>query len=256
MNLVPLKTALITGAGQRLGQAMATVLGAQGYAVAVHYNSSSKGAEETARMVAESGGRAVVVQADLGNEAQTSRLVANAKDALGETVGVLINNASTFEDDSALDHTRESWDHHMNINLRAPILLSQKFAQHLEGIQRGVIINMIDQRVWKLNPNFFTYTLSKSALWSATKTLAQALAPNIRVNGIGPGPTMQNARQSAEDFQQQVKATLTERGSSPEEIARAMMFLIEADAVTGQMIAVDGGQHLIWQTPDVVDVIE
>jgi NAD(P)-dependent dehydrogenase (short-subunit alcohol dehydrogenase family) len=115
---------------------------------------------------------------------------------------------------------------------------------------------MIDQRVWKLNPNFFTYTLSKSALWSATKTLAQALAPNIRVNGIGPGPTLQNARQSAADFQQQVKATLSQRGSDPDEIARALMFLIDADAVTGQMIAVDGGQHLIWQTPDVVDVIE
>ena len=159
-------------------------------------------------------------------------------------------------DDDAASHTRDDWDLHMDVNLRAPIRLSQAFFKSLPEGERGAIINMIDQRVWKLNPNFFTYTLSKSALWSATKTLAQAFAPNVRVNGIGPGPTLQNERQSADDFRKQVEATLTERGANPAEIVKALRFLLESDAVTGQMIAVDGGQHLIWQTPDIIDVIE
>lgn len=250
------KRALITGAGKRLGRAMAISLGSSGFEVAVHYNSSSDGAEETCRQITDAGGKAVIVKANLSDEAETSALIGRASKALGGHIGCLVNNASTFEDDSALSHTRESWDHHMNVNLRAPICLAQSFAQALPDTARGLIVNMVDQRVWKLNPNFFTYTLSKSGLWTATKTLAQALAPNIRVNAIGPGPTMQNARQDKEDFQKQVDATLTQRGSSPEEIVHALRFLIDADAVTGQMIAVDGGQHLIWQTPDVLDVVE
>lgn len=252
----PAPRALITGAGQRLGQAMATALGERGYAVAVHYRSSDKGARATADAVEAAGGRAALVQADLGKEADVTGLVAKAGEALGGPLGVLVNNASAFEDDEVLTHARSSWDLHMEVNLRAPIVLSQAFANALPDSAHGVVINMLDQRVWKLNPNFFTYTLSKSALWTATKTLAQALGPRIRVNGIGPGPTLQNARQAPEDFQKQVDATLTGRGSNPDEIARALLFLIDADAVTGQMIAVDGGQHLIWQTPDVVDVIE
>lgn len=256
MVIHPVKRALVTGAGQRLGQAMAVALAEDGFDVAIHYQSSRDGAEATAKAVEACGRRFVLVQADLGDERSTSELIDKATDGLGGHLGLLINNASIFEDDSAREHTRESWDLHMNVNLRAPVRLSQIFAENLPESARGVIINMIDQRVWKLNPNFFTYTLSKSALWSATKTLAQALAPNVRVNGIGPGPTLQNARQADSDFQKQVDATLTGRGSSPEEIVRAVRFLVDADAVTGQMIAVDGGQHLIWQTPDVVDVIE
>ena len=256
MDISPAKRALITGAGQRLGRAMAQSLGQAGYTVAVHYNGSRKGAEETCELVRAAGGAAEVVQADLSDESQTETLVQRASDALGAHIGILINNASTFDEDDALTHSRDDWDRHMNVNLRAPVCLSQAFAQQLPEQARGVIINMIDQRVWKLNPRFFTYTLSKSALWTATRTLAQALAPAIRVNGIGPGPTMQNVRQQSSDFSKQVDATLTGRGSTPDDIVRAMHFLIEADAVTGQMIAVDGGQHLIWQTPDVVDVIE
>tara|TARA_Y100000052_G_C2955367_1_gene89703 strand:- start:398 stop:1168 length:771 start_codon:yes stop_codon:yes gene_type:complete len=256
VELEPVKRALVTGAGQRLGQYMAEALAEDGYDVALHYRSSLEGVQDTAASVEKYGRKAKLLQADLTNEDQTAALVGQAEAALGGHLGVLINNASLFDDDTAQTHTREQWDAHMNVNLRAPVLLSQKFAHTLPDGARGAIVNMIDQRVWKLNPNFFTYTLSKSALWSATKTLAQALAPNIRVNGIGPGPTLQNARQSDEDFQKQVDATLTGRGANPGEIVRAVRFLLQADAVTGQMIAVDGGQHLIWQTPDVVDVIE
>ncbi len=256
MELSPNKTVLVTGAGKRLGQKMAASLGASGYRVAVHYNSSRDGADETVDTIRSTGGFSEAVQADLNDEASLKQLVSDAGEALGGHLGVLINNASVFEEDDAMTHSRESWDMHMNVNLRAPIALSQAFATQLPEKARGVIINMVDQRVWKLNPMFFTYTLSKAALWTATKTLAQALAPNVRVNAIGPGPTMQNARQQSDDFKAQVNATLTQRGSSPEEIVKAMHFLLDADAVTGQMIAVDGGQHLIWQTPDVVDVIE
>lgn len=235
---------------------MAIALAEDGYDVALHYRSSLEGVQETEAAILKLGRKVVLLRADLSVEDETRKLIGQAEAALQGHLGVLINNASIFEDDTAQSHSRRQWDLHMDINLRAPVLLAQQFAAQLPSSARGAVINMIDQRVWKLNPNFFTYTLSKSALWSATKTLAQALAPNIRVNGIGPGPTLQNARQSAEDFQKQVDATLTGRGSNPEEIVKAMRFLLQADAVTGQMIATDGGQHLIWQTPDVVDVVE
>ncbi len=256
MGVTVAERALVTGAGQRLGQAMAQVLGACGFSVAVHYNSSREGADATVQAIKAAGGRAVPVQADLADEESVAGLIARTTEALGGPPSLLVNNASTFVDDTALEHDRAGWDLHMDVNLRAPIALAQAFAKALPAEDRGLIVNMIDQRVWKLNPNFFTYTLSKSALWTATKTLAQALAPNIRVNAIGPGPTLQNARQDPSDFRKQVEATLTGRGSNPENIVRALMYLIEADAVTGQMIAVDGGQHLIWQTPDVVGVVE
>lgn len=248
--------ALVTGAGQRLGKAIAVALGERGYKVAIHYRSSEDGAEDTANAVRQAGGAAELVKADLSDENDTAGLVARAADALGGHLGLLVNNASTFQDDDILTHTRANWDFHMDVNLRAPILLSQKFGEMLGKEQRGVIINMIDQRVWKLNPSFFTYTLSKAALWSATKTLAQGLAPNIRVNGIGPGPTLKNEFQSDDEFRKEVEATLTQRGANPDEIVKAVRFLIDADAVTGQMIAVDGGQHLIWQTPDVIDTVD
>ena len=250
------RRAIVTGAGQRLGQAMAVRLGALGFKVAVHYNSSPDGAEDTRARIREAGGQAEIIQADLSDEAETAKLIERASAMLGGHLGLLVNNASLFEDDDAKTHSRADWDKHMNVNLRAPVCLAQSFANQVPDTARGLVVNMVDQRVWKLNPNFFTYTLSKAGLWTATKTLAQALAPNIRVNAIGPGPTMQNDRQQSDDFKKQVDATLTQRGATPEDIAKALTFLIEADAVTGQMIAVDGGQHLIWQTPDVVDVME
>jgi len=244
--------ALVTGAGARLGKAMAIALGQDGWHVAVHYNNSQNGAEETVKTIEAAGGTAASVQADLSNEGQTASLIETASTALGHPITLLINSASTFFDDSARQHTRENWDTHMEVNLRAPILLAQSFASALPVEAKGNIVNLIDQRVLKLNPQFFTYTLSKSALWSATRTLAQALAPNIRVNAIGPGPTLASIHQSKEDFEKEASATLTGEGSNPNEIIKAMRYLIEATSVTGQMIASDGGQHLLWQTPDII----
>ena len=244
------KRALITGAGKRIGRALAEALGQDGWAVAVHYRSSVDGAEETAAAIESAGGRGVTVQGDLTDEKDLKTLIPLAENRLGGSLSLLINSASTFEDDTASTHDRQSWDLNFDTNLRAPVALSQAFANALPEGRKGLIINLIDQRVWKLNPQFFTYTLSKAALLSATKTLAQALAPHIRVNGIGPGPTLQSIHQNSEDFEAERRATLTGEGSRPEEIVRAMRYLIAADSVTGQMIAPDGGQHLMWQTPD------
>ena len=243
--------ALVTGAGARLGKAMAEGLGADGWDVAVHYSRSEAGATETVKAIELAGASAVTVQADLASEAETAQLITKASMALDQPITLLINSASTFFDDTAHAHTRDNWNTHMEVNLRAPILLAQSFANALPTGTKGNIINMIDQRVWKPNPQFFTYTLSKSALWNATRTLAQAFAPNIRVNGIGPGPTLRSIHQSKDDFAKEARATLTGEGSNPDEIIKAMRYLISASSVTGQMIASDGGQHLLWQTPDI-----
>lgn len=245
------KRALVTGAGARLGQAMAIALGADGWRVCVHYRSSRSGADETVRDIERAGGVATAIRADLANEEDTATLVRAAQEALGGPLTLLVNSASTFEDDTALEHTRRDWDFHMAPNLRAPVVLSQHFARALPEGQAGLIINLIDMRVLKLNPLFFTYTLSKAALWTATRTLAQAFAPHIRVNAIGPGPTLANVHQKPGEFEAEALSTLTQKGSSPDEIVKALRYLIEADSVTGQMICSDGGQHLLWQTPDL-----
>jgi len=242
----------VTGGGARLGQAMAIALGAAGWSVAVHYRGSRQGAEDTAQVIRAAGGAAELVKADLSDEEDTATLIRAAQESLQGPLTLLINSASVFLDDSAADHTRAAWDTHLNTNLRAPILLAQHFARALPGGEAGLIVNMLDMRVWKLNPLFFTYTLSKSALWTATRTLAQSFAPNIRVNGIGPGPTLENIHQAPGEFAAEAAATLTQEGSNPEEIVKTLMFLIHADSITGQMIASDGGQHLMWQTPDVL----
>ena len=196
------------------------------------------------------GGRAVLVRADLASETETAGLMSAARGAFGQPVSLLVNSASAFDHDSAQNHTREGWDTHMETNLRAPVHLAQQLANGLPEDGRGLVVNLLDQRVWKLTPEFFTYTLSKTALWQATRTLAQALAPNVRVNAIGPGPTLRSVHQSVEAFAKEQQATLTQQGSSPEEIVKALRYLISASSVTGQMIASDGGQHLMWQTPD------
>jgi NAD(P)-dependent dehydrogenase (short-subunit alcohol dehydrogenase family) len=242
--------ALVTGAGARLGKAMAQALGKDGWAVAIHYRNSMDGAKATRSVIEAAGGRASLVQADLASETETAGLVAAASATFGEPVSLLVNSASVFDDDSAPNHTRDTWDRHMETNLRAPVHLAQQLANGLPDGEPGLVVNLVDQRVWKLTPEFFTYTLSKAALWQATQTLAQALAPNVRVNAIGPGPTLRNVHQSEEAFAAEQRATLTQRGSSPEEIVNALRYLIGASSVTGQMIASDGGQHLMWQTPD------
>jgi NAD(P)-dependent dehydrogenase (short-subunit alcohol dehydrogenase family) len=242
--------ALVTGAGARVGRAMAEALGQDGWAVAIHYRSSKDGARETHEAIKAAGGRATLVQADLADEGDVSDLVARAGAELGQRVSLLVNSASVFTDDSAARHTRADWDSHMDTNLRAPVHLAQQMAAGLASGEKGLVVNLIDQRVWKLTPQFFTYTLSKAALWQATQTLAQALAPHVRVNGIAPGPTLKSVHQSEADFEAEKQATLTQEGSSPDEIVRALRYLISATSVTGQMIAADGGQHLMWQTPD------
>lgn len=244
--------ALVTGAGKRIGRTLALTLADAGYDVAVHYNTSCADAASVAELIRGRGRKAAVVQADLSQEAQTETLVSRAAEAIGPLT-LLLNCASAFDHDDIATMTRESWDRHIETNLRAPLKLAQDFAAQTAGDARNQIINVIDQRVLKLTPQFLSYTISKSALFTLTKTLAQALGPKgIRVNAIGPGPTIKNSRQSDEDWRRQNEATVLGYGAGPEDIAGALVYLLSARSVTGQMIAVDGGQHLAWQTPDVM----
>ncbi|HUO23336.1 MAG TPA: SDR family oxidoreductase [Caulobacteraceae bacterium] len=243
--------ALVTGAGRRIGRTIALTLAAAGFDILVHHHRSAEDAGAVCEAVRALGRRARVVSADLGDETETLALVAAGAD-LGP-ITALVNNASVFEDDALPTLTPDSWRRHMDINLRAPVLLSQAFAAALPDGQSGAIVNMLDQRVLRPSPHFFSYSLSKAALWSATRTLAQALAPRIRVNGVGPGPTLASVHQSPADFAAEAGAVPLGRGATPAEIAAAVLYLIDAPSVTGQMIAVDGGQHLDWRTPDLID---
>jgi NAD(P)-dependent dehydrogenase (short-subunit alcohol dehydrogenase family) len=244
------KTVLVTGAAKRLGRAIALDLASDGWNVAVHYNGSEDDADSAAQAVRAFGGEAATLRCDLSKEAQTATLVDRAVKELGPLTA-LINSASLFENDDWHSATRKTWDDHIEINLRAPLLLSQLFAKQLPKGEQGNIINIIDQRVLKPTPQFLSYSVSKAALYWLTVTLAQGMGPNIRVNAVGPGPTLRNPRQSQEDFSRQRDATILKRGADPADICAAVRYLLAAPAVTGQMLAVDGGQHLIWQTPDV-----
>jgi NAD(P)-dependent dehydrogenase (short-subunit alcohol dehydrogenase family) len=249
------KTVLITGAARRIGRGLALDLARSGWSVAIHYNTSQDEALALADEIRAMDVEAMTVQGDLSAFESQGRIVAQAVAELGQ-LDCLINNASVFEPDEVGKLTLDSWAQHLDTNLRAPVFLSQAFAAQHNGDEPGNIINVIDQRVWKLNPRFFSYTASKSALWTVTRTLAQALAPRIRVNAIGPGPALPNVRMDDDDFVRQKQATLLQRGTSPQEICDAARFILSAPAMTGQMIVLDGGQHLVWQTPDVVDVNE
>ena len=242
------RAALVTGAGQRIGRAIALGLGAAGWSVAVHHRDSAAEAEETVARIEGGGGTALALAADLSDEAETVDLARAAAEALGP-LGCLVNNASLFEYDNAESATRESWDAHMSVNLRAPFLLAQAFAAGLPSGAAGVIINILDQRVWNLTPHFVSYTLSKSGLWTLTQTLALGLAPDIRVNAIGPGPVLPSARQTPEQFRAQAENTPLGHGADPEEISDAVRFILAAPSMTGQMMALDGGQHLGWSMP-------
>jgi NAD(P)-dependent dehydrogenase (short-subunit alcohol dehydrogenase family) len=246
---------LVTGAARRIGRHIARDLAAAGWAVAVHYHTSREAALALCAEIEGDGGRAVALGGDLSLAGVPERLVAEAGAALGGLT-CLVNNASRFDLDEVGSITPESWSAHLDTNLRAPVFLAQAFARQLPAGEAGNIVNIIDQRVWKLNPRFFSYTVSKAALWTVTRTLAQALAPRIRVNAIGPGPALPNPRMDEREFRKQTHLTILERGTTPEEISAAVRYILSAPAMTGQMIVLDGGQHLVWQTPDVVDVRE
>ena len=239
----------MTGAARRLGRAIALDLALHGWNVAIHFNRSESDARETAEGVRAKGGQAALIKADLSNEDETATIVKRAQEALGP-IGALVNSASIFEPDDWATATRDSWHRHMTINLRAPFLLSQALARGLADGENGAIVNIIDQRVLKPTPQFLSYGVSKAALYWLNTTLAQALAPRIRVNAVAPGPTMINARQSEAHFRRQQEATILGTGADPQDVCDAVRYLLTAKAVTGEMIAVDGGQHLIWRTPD------
>jgi NAD(P)-dependent dehydrogenase (short-subunit alcohol dehydrogenase family) len=255
--------ALVTGGGQRLGAAMVRELARRGFDVAIHCRSSRDAAEALAAEVRGGGGRALVIEADLLDREATAALVPAAAEALGRPLSVLVNNASIFEHDTIATATWESWDRHLGSNLRAPFELIQAFAAQApkavpdaagEPVAQAVVVNILDQRVRKLTPEFATYTIAKMGLWALTRIAAQGLAPDVRVNGIGPGPTLRGVRQSEPHFAAQRAATVLGRGSNPAEIAAALGFILDAPGLTGQLLCIDGGQHLAWQTPDVLGV--
>jgi len=249
------KRALVTGGAIRLGRAMALYLGERGFDVAVHYNGSAEKAAEVVEALGAMGRKAAALRANLLDEDETAALVPAAADALGGPLSVLVNNASIFEPDEIATATRESWDRHMATNLRAPFVLLQRFAAQappapldddLRPVPLGLVVNILDQRVWRPTPEYASYTVTKMALWALTQTAAQALAREVRVNGIGPGYTMSDPGQSPEDFQRARAAASPGRGPGPEDICAALGFLLDSPSVTGQMIAVDGLQHLDW----------
>lgn len=252
--------ALVTGGARRLGRAMVLELAERGLDVAIHYHTGAEEAEALAAEIRDGGLGAVALGADLLDRAGTAALVPAATAALGRPLTVLVNSASLFEHDTVASATWESWDRNVGTNLRAPFELTQAFAAQApravpdergEPVARACVVNMIDQRVRKLTPEFTTYTIAKMGLWALTRTAAQGLAPHIRVNAIGPGPTLIAPRQSARHFAEQRANTILERGSNPEEIRTALRFILDSPGFTGQLLCVDGGQHLGWLTPDV-----
>ena len=247
-----MSVALVTGAARRIGREIALALADDGYdlALTIRPQGADQDGEKLARDIEQRGVKAVVLSLDLGDAALVENILPEARAALGP-VDVLVNNASVFEADGATDMTYASWGTHMDVNLRAPAFLARAFHDQLPATG-GNIINIIDQRVWRPNPLFFSYTISKMALWDMTRVMAQAFAPKIRVNAIGPGPTLASVHQTPEDFAHELAATPLQRGTSPEEICPAIRFILASPAMTGQMIALDGGQHLAWQTPDVM----
>lgn len=247
--------ALVTGGARRIGRALSLALADSGFAVAVHHHRSQAEAEAVVAEIGKAGGNAVALAADLIDEDSVKELLPRAATALGP-IGVLVNNASIFGNDTVATATRDSWERHLAINLRAPFILIQEFAARLPLEAGGIIVNLLDERVWNLTPYFVSYTLTKSGLWTLTRSMALALAPRVRVNGIGPGPTLPSERQSREQFLDRCRAMPLRRGTGPDEIAAALRFILAAPAMTGQMIALDGGEHLGWAQPGQTSVVE
>jgi len=235
--------ALVTGAADRIGAAIATELAAAGHRVVIHYRSQERNAEAVATRIAAAGGEVAIVMADLAKRSDRATLIERASKPFGPLT-TLINNASTFEPDCVTDVEETLWDQHFAVHAEAPVFLARDLAEQLPDGAQGNIVNLIDERVLHLTPAYLSYTLSKSVLWTATRTLAQALAPRIRVNAVGPGPTIKHKRQTEDDFRRSVEALPLKQGPTPEEVARAVRFLLETPAMTGQMLALDGGEHL------------
>jgi NAD(P)-dependent dehydrogenase (short-subunit alcohol dehydrogenase family) len=238
-------TVLITGSARRIGRAIALDLARAGWQVCVHYRRSVDEASSLVGEIRSLGGAGAAVAADLASEDDVADLIPKCRAALGAPV-CLINNASEFQVDTVATTTPETWATHLDVNLKAPVFLARSLFLNLPEGAQGNVINIIDQRVWKLTPDFFSYTISKAGLWTATRTLAQALAPRVRVNAIGPGPVLKSIHQTDADFAREASSTLLGRGPSPEEIAAAVRFILASPSLTGQMIALDGGQHLTW----------
>lgn len=237
--------ALVTGAGSRIGAAIARRLGRAGYAVLVHYRRSADGARSVVADINAEGGRAATVRADLASRRARAALVARASKPFGPLT-VLVNNASEFKPDSPADLDEALWDAHFAVHAEAPAFLARDFAAQLPAGTEGNIINIIDERVLHLSPDYFSYTLSKAALWTATRTMAQSLAPRIRVNAIGPGPTLPPVGKTDEQFRRAIARLPLKRGADPDEIADGILFILGARSMTGQMLSLDGGQHLSW----------
>ena len=241
---------LVTGGARRIGAAIVADLAAHGFAVAIHCNGSRIEADALAKRLTDNGAQAVVLQADLTHRDDVEGLIETASGALGRPIRLLVNNAGLFEADGLMDFAWDNWDRHFAIHLEASVMLTRQFAKALLRTTEGLVVNMIDQRVWKPTPRYFSYAISKAALWAATRTMAQALAPSIRVNAIGPGPTVRNDEQTDRQFAEVVDAVLLRRGPEPSEFGATIRYLWHARSITGQMIALDGGQHLAWETPD------
>jgi NAD(P)-dependent dehydrogenase (short-subunit alcohol dehydrogenase family) len=246
--LTPRGVALVTGAAKRIGRAIAWELAGAGWDVAVHYQTSAEAARETVAAIEGLGRRSAALEADLADEGAAAGLVARAAAALGPLT-LLVNSAAVFAFDRPESADGASWQRHMAVNARAPLLLTQGLLRQLPEGARANVINLIDARVWSPTPNYTSYTASKVALWGLTRHLAVALAPRVRVNAIGPGPSLAHAGADAERFARLQEAMLLGRGGAPEEIARAVRFILDQPTLTGQMIALDGGQHLGWLLP-------
>ncbi|WP_335904815.1 MULTISPECIES: SDR family oxidoreductase [unclassified Bosea (in: a-proteobacteria)] len=246
------EVALVTGGAKRIGRAIALRLAGAGYAVAIHCNTSRAEAEALAADLTAAGGRACVIVADLADPAAVERIVPEAEAALGP-VSLLVNSASSFLVDDLLALDIPTWNRQFSVNLRAPSVLAGAMANRLPPDRQGAIVNIVDQRVWKLTPQYYSYTLTKAALLTATTTMAQALAPRIRVNAVGPGPTFANPHDGEALLAAEAGGTPLGHKVEADDIAEAVLYLAQARAVTGQMLAVDAGQHIAWRTPDIVD---
>ncbi|MCB1517598.1 MAG: SDR family oxidoreductase [Hyphomicrobiaceae bacterium] len=247
--------ALVTGAGTRIGAALARRLAVKGYAIIVHYNRSSDSAEQVAEAIRENGGRAEAMGANLLDRGARDKLIENACRPFGPLT-LLVNNASVFEPDSAETLRYDLWDAHFGLHAEAPMFLARDFAAQLPKGQKGNIVNIVDERVLRTSPGYFSYSLSKQVLFEATRTLAQTLAPNIRVNAIGPGPTLPNSRQTDEQFAAEVARLPLQQSATPGDIADTLLYLLQARSLTGQMIALDGGEHLDFRRTGAITPAE